>query len=82
MSLTRMLFLSPIMFNLYSEYLTRKLLKDLDTEQLIGTVKHADDLVPPRNEEPALLSMSDRVTEIGTCYGIEMNVEKTKVMRI
>jgi hypothetical protein len=26
--------------------------------------------------------MIDKLTEIGGCYGIEMNVEKTKVMRI
>jgi len=26
--------------------------------------------------------MTDKLIEIGRCYGIEMNVEKTKVMRI
>jgi hypothetical protein len=26
--------------------------------------------------------MIDRLIEIGRCYGLEMNVEKTKVMRI
>jgi hypothetical protein len=26
--------------------------------------------------------MTDKLTEIGRCYGMEMNVEKTKVMRI
>jgi hypothetical protein len=26
--------------------------------------------------------MIDRLTEIGRCYGMEINVEKTKVMRI
>jgi hypothetical protein len=26
--------------------------------------------------------MTDKVIEIGRCYGMEMNVEKTKVMRI
>ena len=26
--------------------------------------------------------MTDRLTETGRCYGVEMNVEKTKVMRI
>jgi hypothetical protein len=29
-----------------------------------------------------LQDMIDKVIEIGRCYGIEMNVEKTKVMRI
>ena len=26
--------------------------------------------------------MTDKLTEIGRCYGMEMNAEKTKVMRI
>ena len=26
--------------------------------------------------------MIDKLTEIGRCYGMEMNVEKTKIMRI
>ena len=37
MSLTGMLFLSQIMFNLYSEYLTRKLLKALETSEQENT---------------------------------------------
>jgi hypothetical protein len=45
-------------------------------------VKYADDLVLLAKEETVLQSMIDRVIEIGRCYGMEMNVEKTKVMRI
>jgi hypothetical protein len=33
-------------------------------------------------EETVLQGMIDRLIEIGRCYGMEMNVEKTKVMRI
>jgi len=33
-------------------------------------------------EETVLQGMIDNLTEIGSCYGMEMNVEKTKVMRI
>ena len=29
-----------------------------------------------------LHGMIDKLIEIGSCYGMEMNVEKTKVMRI
>jgi len=39
-------------------------------------VKYADDLVLLAWEETVLQSMSERVTEIGICYGMEMNVEK------
>ena len=33
-------------------------------------------------EEKVLQDMVDKLIEIGRCYGMEMNVEKTKVMRI
>ena len=33
-------------------------------------------------EEKVLQDMIDKLIEIGGCYGMEMNVEKTKVMRI
>jgi hypothetical protein len=45
-------------------------------------VKYADDLVLLAREEKVLQGMIDRLIEIGRRYGMEMNVEKTKVMRI
>ena len=33
-------------------------------------------------EETVLQGMTDKFIEIGRCYGMEMNVEKTKVLRI
>jgi predicted restriction endonuclease len=33
-------------------------------------------------EEKVLQDMIDKLIEIGRCYGMEMNVEKTKLMRI
>ena len=33
-------------------------------------------------EETVLQGMTDKLIEIGRCYGMEMNLEKTKVMRI
>ena len=50
--------------------------------QIIQTVKYADDLALMSKEETVLQSMIDKLIEIGRCYGMEMNVEKTKVMRI
>jgi hypothetical protein len=50
--------------------------------QVIGTVKYAADLVLLAREENVLQGMVDRLSEIGRRYGMEMNVEKTKVMRI
>jgi hypothetical protein len=45
-------------------------------------VKYADDLVLLAKEEKMLQDMIDKLFKIGRCYGMEMNVEKTKVMRI
>ena len=79
--------LSPILFNLYREYLTKEALEGLGDfkigGQIIHTVKYADDLVLLLKEEKVLQDMIDKLIEIGRCYGMEMNVEKkTKVMRI
>jgi len=77
--------LSPILFNLYSEYLTKEALEGLGdfkiSGQIIHTVKYADDPVLLAKEEKVLQDMIDKLIEIGRCYGMEMNVE-TKVMRI
>ena len=74
--------LSPILFNLYSECLTKEALDGLGDfnigGQIIQTVKYADDLVLIAKEETVLQGMIDKLIEIGSCYGMEMNVEKTK----
>ena len=49
--------------------------------KIIHTAKYADELVLLAKEETVLQDMTDKLTEIGRCYGMEMNVEKTKVMR-
>ena len=78
--------LSPILFNLYSECLTKEALDGLGGfnigGQIIQAVKYADDLVLMAKEETVLQGMIDKLIEIGSYYGMEMNVEKTKVMRI
>ena len=71
--------LSPILFNLYSECLTKDALDglgDFNMGKIIQTVKYADDIVLMAKEETVLL------IEIGSCYGMEINVEQTKVIRI
>ena len=78
--------MSPILFNLYRECLTKEALDGLGDfnigGQIIQTVKYADDLVLMAKEEKVLQGMTDKLIQIGSCYGMEMNVEKTKVMRI
>ena len=46
------------------------------------TVKYADEPVFLAKKETVLQDMIGKIIEIGGCYGMEMNVEKTKVMRI
>jgi hypothetical protein len=50
--------------------------------KIIQTVKYTGDLVLMAKEEMVLQGMIDKLIGIGRCYGMEMNVEKTKVMRI
>jgi len=61
--------LSPILFNLYSECLTREALDGLGDfnigGQIIQTVKYADDLILMAKEETVLQSMIDKLIEIG-----------------
>jgi hypothetical protein len=79
-------YLSPILFYSYSEYLTKEALEGLEGfkigGQIIHTVKYADDLVLLAKEEKVLQDMMDKRIEIGRCCGMEMNVEKTRVMKI
>jgi hypothetical protein len=78
--------LLPIVFNLYSEYLIKEALEWFGDfkigGEVIGTVRYADDLVLLAREETVLQGVVDRLIEIGRRYGMEMNVDKTKVMRI
>jgi len=74
--------MSPILFYLYSECLTKEALEGCGDiklgEQIIHTVKYADELVLLAKEEKVIQDMFDKPIETGGCYGIEMNVEKTK----
>jgi hypothetical protein len=78
--------LSPILFNVYNKYLTKEALEGLGDfkigGQIIHTVKYADDLVLLTKEQKVLHNMIDKLIEIERCYGMEMNVEKIKVLRI
>jgi hypothetical protein len=78
--------LSIILFNLYSECLTKEALERFGNfkigGQIINTVKYADDLVLLVKEQMVLQDMIDKLIEIGRSYGIEMNVSEAKVMII
>jgi len=78
--------LSPILFNLYSECLTEEGLEGFGDFQIgrhiIHAVKYADGLLLLAKEENVIQDMIDKLIEIGRCYGMEMKIERTKVIRI
>jgi hypothetical protein len=78
--------LSPILFTLYSEYITKEVLKGFGYLKIGGhvirIVTYADGIVLLAKEETMLQGMFDRLTGIESCYGLEMNVYETKIMRI
>jgi hypothetical protein len=78
--------LSPLLFNLYTEYVTQEDLEGLGDFKIGGqmnrTVRYADDLVLLAKEETTLQSMTDKLIEVARGYGMEISVEKTKTMRI
>jgi hypothetical protein len=77
--------LSPILFSLCTEYLINGALEELGDfkiGQVIRTVKYTNDFVLLAKEEAVLHGMIDRLAEAGRCCGMEINVEKSKVMRI
>jgi hypothetical protein len=45
-------------------------------------VRYADDLVLLAKEETVLQSVIDKLIEVGRRFGVEINVEKSKTMRI
>ena len=57
-------------------------MKGFDQNFVSITVKYAADLVLMAKEEIVLQGMIGKLIETGRSYGVEMNVEKTKVMRI
>jgi hypothetical protein len=70
----------------HSEYVTQEALEGLGDfkvgGQIISTVRYADDFVLLAKEETILQSMIDKLIEVGREYGMEINVEETKTIRI
>lgn len=79
--------LSPSLFNLYSEMLIREALEG-ETEgvniggHLIQSIRYADDSSIVADSEEGLQKLMDRVVEVTKEYGMRINVNKTKVMKI
>ena len=73
--------LSPILFNLYSEYLIKEALegfRDSKPGQVIRTVKHTDDPILLAKEEDVLQGMTDRRIEIATAVEWKLMCKKLR----
>ena len=66
----------------YITYLTKEALERFGDFKIGGKIIHTVNLVLLAKEEKVLQDMIDKLIENGECYGMEMNVKKTKVMRI
>jgi hypothetical protein len=51
---------------------------DFKIGQVIHTKKYADNLVLLSEEEAVLQGMTERLIDVGICYGMEMNLEKKR----
>jgi hypothetical protein len=75
--------LPPILFNLYSESLTKEVPEGFGDFKIGGKitsiVKYADGLVLLAKEEGVLQGMTDSLNDIGRCYGMKTNVEKLRL---
>jgi hypothetical protein len=50
--------------------------------KVMRSAKCTDSLVLLAKDQTVLQSMADGLIEVGRCYGVEMNVERTNEMRI
>jgi len=84
-SRTEICLFSPILLNLYSEFLTKEVLEGFGDFKIVGqvirTVKYAHDIVLLAEEETVLRGVINRLILVGRYYEMELKVEKTKVMK-
>ena len=77
--------MSLIRFHSYSENLNNEALEgfgNFKIRKIIRTIKFIDELGLPAEEETVLQGVIDGLIETGRCFVMEINVEKSKAMRI
>lgn len=79
--------LSPILFNLYSEYIFRESLDEMEEGIPINGVKlnnirYEDDTIVFADSIQSLQALMDRIVEVSHQYGLDINTTKTKHMVI
>ena len=78
--------MSPCLYNLYAEYITRNI--GLDETQAaikisgknINNLRYADDTTLMIESEEELKSLLMKVKEVSENVGLNLNIQKTKIM--
>ena len=75
--------ISPILFNLYGEYLIKEALAEVRDfkigGRIINKVRFVDDIAKTKGE---LQDMVNRLVDTGRKYRMEINIDKSQVMRV
>lgn len=79
--------LSPLLFNIYSEYIFREAIDNaqegiLLNGQRLNNIRYADDTVVFADSMEDLKQLMDRITASSMNYGLDINRDKTKFMVI
>src|SRR5437867_922770 len=76
--------ISPLLFNLYSEFMIKKALENEEGIKFNGVnitdLRYADDAVMVAFKRKNMQKMIDRLNETCKAYRMEINVKRTKVM--
>ena len=78
--------MSPILFNLYGEYLMKEALTEVGDfkigGRIINKVRFADDKAIIAKTQEELQDMVNRLVNTGRKCGMEINIDKSQVMRV
>ena len=79
--------LSPLLFNIYIQYVINEALEDVDEGVKVGgvripAIRFADDQAMVSHNVRGLQIIMDALQKTSEKYNIRINTEKTKVMRI
>jgi Reverse transcriptase (RNA-dependent DNA polymerase). len=78
--------MSPILFNLYGEYLMKETLAEVGHfkigGRIINKVRFADDAALIAKTQEELQDMVNRLVDTGREYDMEINIDESQVMRV
>src|SRR5688572_15338090 len=78
--------ISPLLFNLYSEFMIREAMEEIEGISFGGfhitDLRYADNAVLVADKRKKLQKMIDKLNDTCKEYGMDINVKKTKVMAL